>query len=99
MEVALSGAVAGCPALDFVAGGKWSGSQLEDLDGDDIRFVRSRASSPNVHRMIGVILKQRYQARPREASGAADLRAVSGAVRGPIKIKRSEVKGKCLNEA
>jgi len=52
-----------CPALDFVAGGKWSGSQLEDLDGDDLRFVRSRASSSNVYRLIGVILKQRYQAR------------------------------------
>jgi hypothetical protein len=63
MEVALSEPVAGCPALDFVAGGKWSGSELEDLDGDDLRFVRSRASSPNIHRLIGVILKQRYWAR------------------------------------
>jgi hypothetical protein len=64
MEVIPGSAVgACCSALDFIAGGKWGGCLLEDLDGPDLHFVRRQASSPNIHRLIGAILKQRYRAR------------------------------------
>ncbi len=75
VEVALSGAIVeGCPALDFIGGGKWCGCSLQDLDGCDLRFIRSRASSPHVRGQVGSILQARYRAchrkmKPRRTSG------------------------------
>ena len=75
MAVAPSGVIVeGCSALSFVGGGKWEGSNLEDLDTDDLRFVRSRASSPHVRGRVGSILQARYRAchrkiKPRRTSG------------------------------